>query len=169
MVLLTSKLAVFGAEASSYGHCHSCRRVTGKFLKLKIPEVDTNLQGQSSGEKLRTVWKSVKTNGHFQLLKATFRAYGWAYLSAVPPRLALSCFTFAQPFLITATIDYIGNPSISESKMYGQGLIGAYVLVYVGLAVGADWTVREKELAMLTVRKRSSERYTGAKHTVFSP
>ncbi|CAG8907277.1 unnamed protein product [Penicillium egyptiacum] len=100
-----------------------------------IPEVDTSLQGQCSGSKLRKSWDSAKTNGHYRLIKAVFRAYGWACISAIPPRLAYSCFTFAQPFLITATVNYIGGSPGSEPKIYGTGLIGAYILVYLGLAV----------------------------------
>ena len=100
-----------------------------------VPAVDTNLQGQCSGDKLRKSWDSARKNGSHRLIKAVFRAYGWACVSAIPPRLAYSCFTFAQPFLITATVNYIGGPLSSEPKIYGNGLIGAYVLVYLGLAV----------------------------------
>lgn len=101
-----------------------------------VPEVDTNLQGQCSGGKLRKSWNSARKNGSHRLIKAVFRAYGWDCVSAIPPRLVYSCFTFTQPFLITATVNYIGGPSSSEPKIYGNGLIGAYVLVYLGLAVG---------------------------------
>lgn len=103
-----------------------------------IEEIDTRLQGQECGEKLQAAWKTLQSNDNHsshQLIKATFYAYRWAFLSAVPPRLALSVFNFAQPFLITATINYIGSPSAPESKLTGQALIGAYVVVYVGLAV----------------------------------
>lgn len=102
-----------------------------------IEDIDTRLQGQECGEKLQAAWSSVGPNDNHrhQLIKATFYAYRWAVLSAVPPRLALSVFNFAQPFLITATIDYIGSPSTPGSKLTGQALIGAYIVVYVGLAV----------------------------------
>ncbi|EED22270.1 ATP-binding cassette transporter, putative [Talaromyces stipitatus ATCC 10500] len=102
-----------------------------------IEEIDTRLQGQECGEKLQSAWKCLQPNYNcrHQLIKATFYAYRWAFLSAVIPRLALSVFTFAQPFLITATIDYIGSPSTPQSKMTGKALIGAYIVVYVGLAV----------------------------------
>ena len=54
-------------------------------------------------------------------------------LSAIIPRLCLTCFTFSQPFLIHSTIEYIG---ISDAdRNYGKALIGAYALVYVGIAV----------------------------------
>lgn len=102
-----------------------------------VPEVDTNLQGQCSGDKLRKSWDSASVKSHHRLIKVVFRAYGWACVSAIPPRLAYSCFNFAQPFLITATVNYIGGSSSSQPKVYGTGLIGAYILVYLGLAVGS--------------------------------
>lgn len=107
-------------------------------LRLEdIEEIDTRLQGQRGGEKLQAAWKSLQRddNRRHQLIKVTIYAYRLAFLSAIPPRLALSVFNFAQPFLITATIDYIGGPSAPESKLTGQALIGAYIVVYVGLAV----------------------------------
>jgi len=102
-----------------------------------IEEIDTRLQGQRSGEKLQASWKSLQQNDNHrhQLIKATIYAYRWALLSALAPRLALSVFNFAQPFLIKATLNYIGSPSTLDSKLTGQALIGAYIVVYVGLAV----------------------------------
>jgi hypothetical protein len=109
-----------------------------KILKVEdIPEVDTELQGQCSGDRLQKAWDSASQYKQYPLIKAVFGAYGWTCVSAIPPRLAYSCFTFSQPFLITATINYIGGSSDSEANMYGGGLIGAYVLVYLGLAVRA--------------------------------
>lgn len=51
----------------------------------------------------------------------------------VIPRLCLTTFTFAQPFLITATLNYVDDPNPNTD--YGKGLIGAWVLTYLGLAV----------------------------------
>lgn len=101
-----------------------------------MPEVDDDLLGQNAGAKLLSAWEEVKsTQGNRRLLRATFRAYLWPYLSGIIPRLALSAFTFCQPFLITATVDFLGSPATAESDKYGQALVGAYVLVYLGLAV----------------------------------
>ena len=132
-----------------------------------VPEADTNLHGQCSGSKLRESWDSSSTNGHHRLTKAVFRAYGWACVSAIPPRLAYSCFTFAQPFLITATVDYIGGSSGSEPKIYGTELIGAYFLVYLGLAVGTHSVLPMKYVS--NGRKRFPKPHTGVKHTVYLP
>lgn len=56
-------------------------------------------------------------------------------LSAALPRLCLIGFTFAQPFLITKAIEIAAAPNIQPYNNYGYGLIGAYVLVYLGIAV----------------------------------
>jgi ABC-type multidrug transport system fused ATPase/permease subunit len=59
----------------------------------------------------------------------------WAILAAVIPRLALTGFTFAQPFLLTRIISYITEPNGALTADYGTGLIAATVLIYIGLAI----------------------------------
>lgn len=46
----------------------------------------------------------------------------------------MSVFTYSQPLLLTRTISYV-NGEIEPSKNVGYGLIGAYAIVYMGLAV----------------------------------
>lgn len=112
----------------------------GKILEVKdIPEVDESLQGTPAGDRLLQSWR--RRNARFpsaknNLLKA---AYGDAYrgmlLWAVIPRLASTAFTFSQPFLITASINYMEDPGQDVNPDFGKGIIGAYVLLYIGIAV----------------------------------
>lgn len=44
-------------------------------------------------------------------------------------------FKFAQPFLINTTIDWVDAGQSKTSKNTGHGLIAAYGLVYIGLAL----------------------------------
>jgi hypothetical protein len=67
------------------------------------------------------------------LLRASFHSYLSSFISAIVPRLCLTAFTFAQPFLVTATLNFIDRSEVEEA--YGRGLIGAWALVYLGLAV----------------------------------
>lgn len=135
-----------------------------KVLEVEdMPDVDTDLQGQTAGERLQQAWKTA--NGDRRLLGATFSAYRWPCLSGIPPRLALAVFTFAQPFLITATIDYLESPPTAESKNYGRALVGAYVLVYLGLAVGFHCGRRTRHT---NGQKRSQLQCTGVKHTALT-
>lgn len=98
-----------------------------------IPEMDADQRAQSTQEQLEKAWGARSSN--HRLLLSTFYAYRRTFLSAIVPRLCLSAFSFCQPFLITATIDYIQNDKTSNSKNRGQAIVGAYVLVYLGWAV----------------------------------
>jgi hypothetical protein len=42
-------------------------------------------------------------------------------------------FNYAQPFLISTAVSFVGNPE--ASKNYGYGLIGATIFIYLGMAV----------------------------------
>lgn len=67
------------------------------------------------------------------LLRACFRSYFASFVSAVLPRLCLTAFTFSQPFLINATLNFVSQPD--PDSAYGKGLIGAWALIYLGIAV----------------------------------
>ncbi|KAI9650765.1 hypothetical protein NHQ30_000792 [Ciborinia camelliae] len=54
------------------------------------------------------------------------------------PRLCLTGFTFAQPFLATSLIAYFENQG-STTLNAGYGLIGASFLTYTGIAISTGW------------------------------
>lgn len=66
-------------------------------------------------------------------MKACFRAYLFPFLTAIPPRLCKSVFYFSQPLLINVTVSYVGAATVDRN--FGQGIIGAWTLVYLGVAV----------------------------------
>lgn len=72
-------------------------------------------------------------------MKCTFLAYKWQFAAGVIPRLLFSGFTFAQPFLINSIVDFVGEPAEKQSKDVSGGLIGATILIYVGLSVTNGW------------------------------
>ncbi|KAK0757803.1 hypothetical protein N5P37_009819 [Trichoderma harzianum] len=57
---------------------------------------------------------------------------------AVIPRLFLTGFTFSQPFLVNRMIRYLQNDH-EENLSTGYGLLGAYALVYIGIAIATGW------------------------------
>lgn len=61
----------------------------------------------------------------------------WPILSVLPPRAALTALNFCQPFLINRAITFSEQADSPQTKNIGYGLIGAYVLVYVGIAVSS--------------------------------
>lgn len=89
---------------------------------------------------LLTIIHSVVTGkGSNTLLSVTSRKLIWPILAVVPPRLCLIAFNFCQPFLIDRAIRYSEqadrDPHAPNTANVGYGLIGAYVLVYIGIAV----------------------------------
>lgn len=66
----------------------------------------------------------------------TFAAhFKWDFLAGVIPRLAFTGFVFAQPFLVERVLDFMTEPEHVNSDNYARGLVGAYVIVYFGIAV----------------------------------
>ena len=62
------------------------------------------------------------------------QSLGWRLFYPIPPRLALTGFTFAQPFLVTRVLNYLDGSGLSNIDD-GAGLIGACALVYLGISV----------------------------------
>ena len=105
-----------------------------KILRLEdIPEVDIDLQESSTWADLNRSWHRLR--GHHRLLKATFFANSQVFHSAIVPRLALSAFTFCQPFLVSSSVLYISSRLETDNNMYGPALVGAFLLTYFGIAV----------------------------------
>lgn len=66
----------------------------------------------------------------------TFAAhFKWDFLVGVVPRLAFTGFCFAQPFLVERVLDFMTESEHVNSGNYARGLVGAYAIVYFGLAV----------------------------------
>lgn len=59
----------------------------------------------------------------------------WPILAVIPPRACLVGLNFTQPLLINRSV-YLSVDSVTPWTTHvGYGLIGAYILVYVGSAV----------------------------------
>ena len=57
-------------------------------------------------------------------------------LGVIPLRLALLAFTLLQPLLLQSLLTYLGEAN--PSRNVGNGLIGAYVFVYLGVAISMN-------------------------------
>jgi ATP-binding cassette, subfamily C (CFTR/MRP), member 1 len=63
------------------------------------------------------------------------RVLKWPVLLPIVARLVLIAFTFCQPFLLNRFLDYLQDPVERQNPNIGYGLIGAYAIVYFGMAV----------------------------------
>ncbi|KAJ5765966.1 uncharacterized protein N7511_003582 [Penicillium nucicola] len=100
-----------------------------------MPNVDTALTGAEAERKIIIAWARVNPESKHRLLRAACRAYFLPLVSAIIPRLCLSAFKFCQPFLISATLNFMSSQSTPENQIYGPALVGAYVLTYLGMAI----------------------------------
>ncbi|KAI8314010.1 ABC transporter atnG [Colletotrichum sp. SAR11_59] len=69
------------------------------------------------------------------LFNTWLRVFAGPMSAAVVPKLFQIGFNYAQPLLIQQAIELAGLPQTGEYRNRGFGLIGAYVLVYTGIAV----------------------------------
>jgi ATP-binding cassette subfamily C (CFTR/MRP) protein 1 len=103
------------------------------FQLLDIPRVDEYLEEESAWADLEASWKKIE--GRHRLLRAALCANIWPFAFAIIPRLSQSVFTLCQPFLIETSVSYVAAGPEQGNQNYSQGLVGAFVLVYLGYAV----------------------------------
>jgi ATP-binding cassette subfamily C (CFTR/MRP) protein 1 len=112
-----------------------------KILSLSdIEGLEESHRAQSLASNFQQNWT---TKTHKEKPHALIRTIAWtlrySLLASVFPRLCSIGFKFSQPFLIGSVIEYLDSESREGGK--GNGLIGAYVLAYTGIAVssGVYW------------------------------
>ncbi|RHZ73317.1 hypothetical protein CDV55_106015 [Aspergillus turcosus] len=88
----------------------------------------------------------------YGLFSALMRAFWPPIVSAGFPRLCLLGFTFAQPFLINQTVTFVSQSVEEGTQNAGYGLIGAFALVYIGLAVSTGIYTYTMNQVMIMVR-----------------
>ncbi|KAK1723296.1 ABC transporter [Colletotrichum acutatum] len=101
-----------------------------------LPGLDPSILSHSLHAELTASWNKYDRQSPHSLLRASFRSNLIPFLSPILPRLCLTVFTFAQPFLINTTVAYVAQTSPDAN--YGRGLIGAWALVYLGIAVSTS-------------------------------
>ncbi|PTB72853.1 P-loop containing nucleoside triphosphate hydrolase protein [Trichoderma longibrachiatum ATCC 18648] len=115
-----------------------------------LPNLDTRLQSRLLRRYLITSWSKYDPKARHGLLRACFRTHLWTFPSAMLPRLCTTAFTFAQPFLVNTTIKYVGDQN--ANPYHGKGLIGAWALVYLGIAVSRSLYTYEVSRFVAKVR-----------------
>ncbi|KAJ5370421.1 uncharacterized protein N7496_006513 [Penicillium cataractarum] len=80
-------------------------------------------------------WSKVKSKSPNTLQFESFKAVKSPLLAAVPARACVVAFNFCQPLLLTRSLSFFDEPVNNATNNIGYGLIGAYILVYTGLAV----------------------------------
>jgi ABC-type multidrug transport system fused ATPase/permease subunit len=100
-----------------------------------LPLLDNALGSKNSHLLLSNSWDANKATGKASLLGTAITTLKWPLLSAAPARLALIGFTFAQPLLLKRALAVSGSEPTPYNSNVGYALIGAYFLVYTGMAI----------------------------------
>lgn len=96
--------------------------------------LDEDLNSAELGDKVQSTWQHrAKPERSFEFPWKMCQALRWPLASALFPRLCLIGFTFSQPFLISAILRWVQHGDTNKNE--GYGLIGATILVYLGLAI----------------------------------
>ncbi|KAF5876101.1 putative abc multidrug protein [Botrytis fragariae] len=108
-----------------------------KLTLLDLQPIDQTLGTFRLANDFHDIQKHPKLR-RFGLLGITLRCSGSSIFFPVLPRLCLTGFSFAQPFLATSLIAYFENEG-STTLNAGYGLIGASFLTYTGIAISTGW------------------------------
>ncbi|KAJ5639919.1 P-loop containing nucleoside triphosphate hydrolase protein [Penicillium longicatenatum] len=100
-----------------------------------LPILDDDIKGASNPETLLEKWNKANKYGRNALLWTFMKHYKWEFLGGILPRMAFTGFSFAQPFLVQRVLDFMTEPEHVNSSNYARGLVAAYGIVYVGIAV----------------------------------
>ena len=128
--------------------------ITGYRKVLQIRDLfplDQGIASETLHTKLAHHMDVSKFRGkHHGLAYAVANALAVPLLLPVGPRIALSAFQFCQPFLIQTLLEYLQKPADQTSHNVGYGLIGATILIYLGIAASGAlyWYFQERTLYM---------------------
>jgi ATP-binding cassette, subfamily C (CFTR/MRP), member 1 len=99
--------------------------------------LDQQLASVTLNQKIHDAWDSRrKPERRFEFIMAIYRALWWPFVLTAFPRICLIMFLFSQPLLIFKILDLLSREEDAPQTLNeGYGLIGAALLVYLGLSI----------------------------------
>lgn len=123
-----------------------------KVIKLDdLYPLDSSMTADTLEARLASFIEKAEFSGQrFGLAKALAKTLAVALLTPVGPRIALIGFTFCQPFLINSILSYLQEPSTTRDPNIAYGLIGATIIIYIGIALSTAlyWYFHERSMWM---------------------
>lgn len=130
-------------------------------------ELDERMSTAVLQEHFWRAWERTRAGENYRLILACVKTLRWPLLYALFPRAMLLVFTVCQPLVLGRFLQFLQDPG--ETVSIGYGLIGAYGLVYLGIALSTAFYSHQNTsgLAMLraslisAIFSRSTELSTG--------
>ncbi|WPH03196.1 atp-binding cassette [Acrodontium crateriforme] len=125
-----------------------------KFLSITdLPHLQRDMLSANLKTQMIDIWENrVKPEARTSLLRSLSRCLFWPFVLAVPSRLCLTLFRYAQPVLINLSIRYVSKESREPEGAYT--ILTATVVIYVGLAISTS--LYQAQLDRLKVMVKSS-------------
>jgi ABC-type multidrug transport system fused ATPase/permease subunit len=90
--------------------------------------------------------------GNHVLAKQLGRTLAVPLLLPVGPRIALTGFSFCQPFLIESLLNHLQQPPAEDTRNIDKGLIGASALIFAGIPISTAFYRYFQERALFMSR-----------------
>nr|QIW91876.1 TRT [Phialomyces arenicola] len=114
--------------------------------------VDDGIALEEWQEKIRDKWANAVAKEPRSLLKVILTVYYTPLLAGILPRLCLTGLNYAQPFLVNRVVNFMGEPNTTTSNEVAYGLIAAYAIDYIGIAVMSTMFQHKSYRALVMVR-----------------
>ncbi|KAL4884486.1 putative ABC transporter [Aspergillus karnatakaensis] len=101
----------------------------------KLIAVDEDIAVEKSKDDIRRRWAQARKQDPLSLLKVLLAVYKTQLWKGFLPRLCLIGVNYAQPFLVNRVVSFLGQSDTPTSKGVASGLIAAYAIVYMGIAI----------------------------------
>ncbi|KAL9610623.1 MAG: hypothetical protein Q9167_004697 [Letrouitia subvulpina] len=112
--------------------------------------ISRNIAAETLDSRFWHAWDSSSRHRN-KLLFAVVNALKWEMVTPILSRLILIAFTICQPLMVRRFLDYLLDPDEIEDQNVGYGMIGAYFVVYFGMAISGGYyrTVWFRTLTMI--------------------
>ncbi|KAL5448960.1 hypothetical protein PMIN07_004119 [Paraphaeosphaeria minitans] len=95
--------------------------------------VSSDMTSEVLGSNLWDRWNCTIKSGNPKLVRVVISALKWQIMAPILPRLAQVAFTLCQPILLRRLLKYLADDE--QNPNIGYGLVGAYGVVYIGMAI----------------------------------
>ncbi|KAH8200433.1 hypothetical protein TruAng_005396 [Truncatella angustata] len=104
-----------------------------------LPAIHEKLNSEDLARDVQPVWDQCNQERKHALAFACTWALRWEVLMILIPKFAYVALSLSQTYLIQAAVRYVAEAG-SDEWSSGYGLIAAFGLVYIGLAVMMGWS-----------------------------